>query len=174
MTYPSALHFRKTFNAGGLAGEQETADLLARAGFVVFFARSHEWQQPDLILYPNVEIEVKSSTLRLINRFKQGYQFNLYRTGRKRRIHEPVTALLCQQVPAVLALIPSDLILNHSAISIPAPRGDARLYSGKWSHFYNRFDVLTRAGAVRFAHGFVTNDREVFEHGHKQLSFAAA
>lgn len=146
----------------GIEGEEQAAQVLADNGFIVYFDRAHPAHEADCIVYPNIEIEVKSSRLRMVNQTKQGYQFGIYKAGRARRIHEPITILLCQTDPApVPFIVPSNLIAHHSAVSIACV--DPNAYRRKWSYFRNRFDFLIHAGAVVFENGFVTSDRALFE-----------
>lgn len=153
----------KTLNDNGLDGEEQAAQLLTAAGFVVYFDRTHDIHATDLIVYPHLEIEVKASTVRPLNKRPNyvGFQFNLYRTGRSKRIKEPLTVLVCQTSEAnVPFIVPSHLIAHHSALAIVGR--DPYLYSKKWSFFRERFDYLESHGAVRFEKGFVTDDQERF------------
>lgn len=151
----------KTLNDQGLEGEEQAAQLLAAQGFVVYFDRAHSWAEADLRVYPNLEVEVKSSKLRLVNQTRQGFQFSLFRHGHSKRIHEPIVVLVCQSETPVAFVIPGGLIQHHNSLSIACHNPYA--YQRKWSYFRERFDLLECAGAVRFDRGFVTCDRELFD-----------
>lgn len=152
----------KTLNDNGLDGEEQAAQILADAGFIVYFDRTHETLATDLFVYPGIGVEVKASKLRNVNQKARGFQFNLYKHGRSKRISEPVTMLVCQtNTRNVPFIIPSDLVKHHSCLTIAHPNPYA--YKHKWSHFRERFDFLEAAGAIRVERGFVTDDKNLFE-----------
>lgn len=151
----------------GLDGERYVAHLLAENGFLVYFNPEHPYHGYDLCVFPNIEVEVKTSTLRKINQRRSGYQFNLFRVGHSKRIHEPITILLCdtpggEKIPFI---IPSGIIAWKSAISISG--NDPLRYSGKWSHYCKAFDRIRFAGGKRFIRGSVTDDFLEFMRGLK-------
>jgi|SRR5581483_11150772 len=152
----------ESFDAAGRDGELRAAELLAAAGFIVFFDPNHEYHDTDLCVAPGIEVEVKTSVLRRVNAKSMGYQFCLYRVGHSKPIHEPVVILLCETptVP-VPFIIPSEIIAQHHSISISCT--DPYRYNNRWSYFRNRFDFLVKAGATKFHRGFVTADRELFD-----------
>lgn len=139
-------------------GEELAAKILSDYGFRVFFNREHPYHGYDLMVYPNVAIEVKSSAGRMVNDKAQGFQFNLYRVGHSKRITEPITMLLCVSTydNVVPFIIPTEIIAYKNCISISS--ANPLLYKKKWRHYLNAFDRIVLAGGKRFKKGWVTND----------------
>lgn len=147
-------------------GEEHMAHLLADRGFLVYFSREHPYHGYDLMVYPNVTVEVKTSSFRKVNQNLSGYQFNLFKQAHSRRIAEDIVVLLCQRTcsEAIPFIIPGEIVAWKNAISLAVE--NPMLYRGKWSHYCNAFDRILLAGGKRFKQGRVTADFQFFMEAH--------
>lgn len=158
-----AMQWRKEFS---LDGEAMAAQMLADKGFLVYFSREHPYHGYDLMVYPNVAVEVKTSSLRTVNQKAKGYQFNLFRVGHSKRIHEPIVMLLCLKSyeDVVPFIIPTEIVQHKNSLVIPTP--DPLMYAKKWWLYRNAFDRIAQAGGVKFKQGRVTEDFKSFMEAH--------
>lgn len=146
----SAITFALRLNTRGLEYEQAAADFLRDEGYAVQFEYTHNILDSDLTVAPDIPVEVKGSSLRRLRHNKRGYGFLLHKVGRSRRIHEPVTILVCRDGDRQIDyffLIPTPILetLAYVEFRNEIPHQSTH----RLTHYYRALDVLDAAGAHR-------------------------
>lgn len=151
-----ALPLAKRLNERGLDFEEWCAKFLEAHGYAVRFRRDHEIWDPDLVVAPNIPIEVKGSSLRKLAHGKLGYGFVLHKANRSRPIHEPVVAFVCHDQHKHLAhylFVPADLVRERHYIEFKNPDPRISLHRQRSLYglapFYQSFTALEQLGAQR-------------------------
>ena len=145
----TALAFAKRLNERGLDFEEWCANFLEAHGYAVRFVRQHEIWASDLVVEPEIPIEVNGSTRRNLSGGKQGYGFLLHKANRSRPIHEPVVALVCHDPTLNLAyyfFVPTGRLRDRHYLEFRHPEPSQA--AGDLLEFYQSFGALDTLGAV--------------------------
>jgi hypothetical protein len=124
----------------GCYGEWFAAQLLESLGLRVERGKGGG---ADLVV-EGIRVEVKIARYRLYKEGRRGYQFCLRRDGR-RGVCADVVLLICfSGGRAVFFVVPAEELGSYKKVTIPGPPDR---YSGRWSLFVERWDILAEMTA---------------------------
>lgn len=133
-----------TAHIRGAAYENKVAEILNVMGYEASVHEASSASDYDLLVN-GLPVEVKGAKIHAYNgKGNQGFQFAIKRVTSSNSIDCPIVILYCENPgPTSFFVIP--LAELNGAHSITVPNQNPAAYHGKWSKYYNRFDLLDLA-----------------------------